>query len=81
MAAAVAMSTSPPTNSIQTQLIPLTILEVKVAQFGGNVPLERAGQSEDADPRCVFLAPDDGSYFSGPELHPQSGTVVSWRSR
>ena len=62
---------------IWTPLIPSTFPEEKVAQFGGNVPLERAGQPEEVAPSYVFLASDDGSYFTGQVLHPNGGTVVN----
>ena len=37
----------------------------KVAKFGENVPLGRAGQPAELAPVYVLLASDDGSYISG----------------
>ena len=62
---------------IWTPLIPSTFPEEKVAQFGADVPLGRAGQPEEVATSYVFLASDDGSYFTGQVLHPNGGTVVN----
>jgi len=62
---------------IWTPLIPATFPEDKVASFGKEVPMERAGQPEEVAPSYVFLASDDASYMSGQVLHPNGGTVVN----
>jgi NAD(P)-dependent dehydrogenase (short-subunit alcohol dehydrogenase family) len=62
---------------IWTPLIPSTFPEEKVANFGSNVPLKRAGQPEEVAPSFVFLASDDSSYMSGQILHPNGGEVVN----
>jgi NAD(P)-dependent dehydrogenase (short-subunit alcohol dehydrogenase family) len=62
---------------IWTPLIPSTFPEEKVAQFGGNTPMKRAGQPEEVAPCYVFLASDDSSYFAGQILHPNGGEVVN----
>ncbi|HTE21393.1 MAG TPA: SDR family oxidoreductase, partial [Armatimonadota bacterium] len=62
---------------IWTPLIPATFPEEKVEQFGGDVPLKRAGQPEEVAPSFVFLASDDSSYMVGQILHPNGGTVVN----
>lgn len=62
---------------IWTPLIPATFPEDKVASFGKEVPMERAGQPEEVAPSYVFLASDDASYISGQVLHPNGGTVVN----
>jgi NAD(P)-dependent dehydrogenase (short-subunit alcohol dehydrogenase family) len=62
---------------IWTPLIPSTFDEEKVEQFGGNVPLGRAGQPEEVSPCYVFLASDDASYMTGQVLHPNGGSVVN----
>lgn len=62
---------------IWTPLIPSTFPEEKVASFGKQVPMQRAGQPEEVAPSYVFLASDDSSYFSGQVLHPNGGEVVN----
>jgi NAD(P)-dependent dehydrogenase (short-subunit alcohol dehydrogenase family) len=62
---------------IWTPLIPSTFPPEKVASFGGNVPMKRAGQPEEVAPCYVFLASDDSSYISGQILHPNGGEVVN----
>ena len=62
---------------IWTPLIPSTFDEEKVGKFGENVPMKRAGQSEEVAPSFVFLASDDSSYISGQVLHPNGGEVVN----
>lgn len=62
---------------IWTPLIPATFPEDKVASFGKQVPMQRAGQPEEVAPCYVFLASDDSSYMSGQILHPNGGEVVN----
>jgi NAD(P)-dependent dehydrogenase (short-subunit alcohol dehydrogenase family) len=62
---------------IWTPLIPSTFDEEKVASFGSNVPLGRAGQPSEVAPCFVFLASDDASYFTGQILHPNGGEVIN----
>ena len=62
---------------IWTPLIPATFPEDKVANFGKQVPMQRAGQPEEVAPSYVFLASDDSSYISGQVIHPNGGTVVN----
>ncbi|MFH7027032.1 MAG: SDR family oxidoreductase [Heteroscytonema crispum UTEX LB 1556] len=62
---------------IWTPLIPSTFPEEKVANFGKQVPMQRAGQPEEVAPSYVFLGSDDSSYFSGQILHPNGGEVVN----
>jgi NAD(P)-dependent dehydrogenase (short-subunit alcohol dehydrogenase family) len=62
---------------IWTPLIPATFPEDKVANFGKQVPMQRAGQPEEVAPSYVFLASDDSSYMTGQVLHPNGGTVVN----
>ena len=62
---------------IWTPLIPSTFPEEKVAQFGADVPMKRAGQPEEVATCYVFLASDDSSYMVGQILHPNGGTVVN----
>lgn len=62
---------------IWTPLIPSTFDEEKVASFGANVPLGRAGQPSEVAPCFVFLASDDSSYITGQILHPNGGEIVN----
>lgn len=62
---------------IWTPLIPSTFPADKVASFGSDVPLKRAGQPEEVAPSYVFLASQDSSYTTGQVLHPNGGTVVN----
>lgn len=62
---------------IWTPLIPSTFPPDRVATFGSDVPLQRAGQPEEVAPSYVFLASADASYMTGQVLHPNGGTVVN----
>jgi NAD(P)-dependent dehydrogenase (short-subunit alcohol dehydrogenase family) len=62
---------------IWTPLITSTFPEEKVARFGKQVPMQRAGQPEEIAPSFVFLAADDASYMSGQVLHPNGGDIVN----
>lgn len=62
---------------IWTPLIPATFEPDKVASFGSDVPLGRAGQPNEVAPAFLFLACKDGSYFTGQVLHPNGGEIVN----
>jgi NAD(P)-dependent dehydrogenase (short-subunit alcohol dehydrogenase family) len=62
---------------IWTPLIPSTFPPDKVAEFGSDVPLGRAGEPMEVAPCYVFLASSDSSYMSGQILHPNGGEVVN----
>jgi NAD(P)-dependent dehydrogenase (short-subunit alcohol dehydrogenase family) len=62
---------------IWTPLIPASFDADKVASFGKNVPLGRAGQPNEVAPSFLFLACEDGSYFTGQVLHPNGGEIVN----
>jgi len=62
---------------IWTPLIPSTFPPEKVAQFGADTPLKRAGQPEEVATCYVFLASDDSSYMAGQILHPNGGEIVN----
>lgn len=61
---------------VWTPLIPATYPADKVEDFGGHVPLGRAGQPSEIAPSYVFLASEDSSYMTGQVLHPNGGSVV-----
>jgi len=62
---------------IWTPLIPSTFPAKKVAEFGSDVPLGRAGEPEEIAPSYVFLASADGSYMTGQVLHPNGGEIIN----
>jgi NAD(P)-dependent dehydrogenase (short-subunit alcohol dehydrogenase family) len=48
----------------------------KMAHFGESTPMGRPGQPWEVAPSFLFLACEDGSYFTGQILHPNGGTPV-----
>jgi NAD(P)-dependent dehydrogenase (short-subunit alcohol dehydrogenase family) len=62
---------------IWTPLIPATFEAEKVAKFGSDTPMGRAGQPFELAPAYVFLASDDSSYISGQVLHINGGKVLN----
>ncbi len=62
---------------IWTPLIPATFKPKKVAKHGSDVPMERAGEPSEVAPAFLFLASEDGSYFTGQVLHPNGGEIVN----
>lgn len=61
---------------IWTPLIPSTMPPEKVAKFGDDTPLGRAGQPAELAPAYVLLAADDGSYISGARLAVSGGRPI-----
>jgi NAD(P)-dependent dehydrogenase (short-subunit alcohol dehydrogenase family) len=61
---------------IWTPLIPSTMPEEKVGQFGADVPLGRPGQPAELAPVYVLLASDDGSYVSGARVAVTGGSPI-----
>ena len=61
---------------VWTPLIPSTMPEEKVANFGADTPLGRAGQPAELAPAYVLLASDEGSYISGARLAVTGGRPV-----
>ena len=62
---------------IWTPLIASTFDEEKIAKFGSDAPMERAGQPNEVAPSFLFLASDDSSYITGQCLHPNGGEIVN----
>jgi NAD(P)-dependent dehydrogenase (short-subunit alcohol dehydrogenase family) len=62
---------------IWTPLIPSTMDEKTVSEFGQDTPMQRAGQPAELAPSYVFLASDDSSYMSGQVLHVNGGEVIN----
>ncbi|MCM6775190.1 SDR family oxidoreductase [Nocardia sp. CDC159] len=61
---------------IWTPLISSTMPPEKVAEFGDNTPLGRAGQPAELAPVYVMLASDEGSYVSGARIAVTGGNPV-----
>lgn len=61
---------------VWTPLIPATMPQEKVANFGTNTPLGRAGQPAELAPVYVLLASDEGSYISGARIAVTGGRPV-----
>jgi NAD(P)-dependent dehydrogenase (short-subunit alcohol dehydrogenase family) len=62
---------------IWTPLIPSTFPPEKVATFGSDSPLGRAGQPWECAECFLFLACDDASYMTGQVLHPNGGEIIN----
>jgi len=62
---------------VWTPLIPSTFPPEKVATFGSDVPLKRAGEPREIAPSYVFLACEDSSYMTGQVLHPNGGEIIN----
>lgn len=62
---------------IWTPLIVSSFDEEKVASFGSDAPMQRAGQPNEVAPCYLFLAADDNSYMTGQVLHPNGGEIVN----
>jgi NAD(P)-dependent dehydrogenase (short-subunit alcohol dehydrogenase family) len=62
---------------IWTPLIPSTFPKKKVAKFGSDVPMARAGEPAEVAPCFLFLATEDSSYLTGQILHPNGGEIVN----
>jgi len=62
---------------IWTPLIPATFSADKVATFGSDVPMGRAGEPAELGPAYVFLASKDASYITGQVLHVNGGEIVN----
>jgi NAD(P)-dependent dehydrogenase (short-subunit alcohol dehydrogenase family) len=61
---------------IWTPLIPATMPEEKVEQFGADTPLGRAGQPAELAPAYVFFASQESSYITGDRLGVTGGRLL-----
>ena len=61
---------------IWTPFIPGSMPPDMVEDFGSGTPMGRAGQPWEVATAFLFLASDDGSYFTGQTLHPNGGMIV-----
>jgi len=62
---------------IWTPLIPASFEAERVATFGSDSPMGRAGEPREVAPCYVFLASNDSSYMTGQILHPNGGEVIN----
>ncbi|MBT2787801.1 MULTISPECIES: SDR family oxidoreductase [unclassified Halomonas] len=62
---------------VWTPLIPASFDEDKVASFGDQVPMKRAGQPSEMGPAYVYLACEESSYMSGQTLHLNGGVILN----
>lgn len=62
---------------VWTPLIASSFSGKKVANFGSDVPMGRAGQPVEIAPAYLFLASDDASYITGQFIHPNGGEIVN----
>jgi hypothetical protein len=62
---------------VWTPLIPSTMPEDQVKEFGQNVPLKRPGQPAELAPVYVLLASDESSYITGQVYGVTGGTVLA----
>jgi NAD(P)-dependent dehydrogenase (short-subunit alcohol dehydrogenase family) len=62
---------------VWTPLIPSSFPPEKTEKFGSQVPMGRAGEPAEIATAYVFLASEDGSYFTGQCLHPNGGYIVN----
>ncbi|WP_454050316.1 SDR family oxidoreductase [Cellulomonas sp. Marseille-Q8402] len=62
---------------IWTPLIPATMPEEKVQEFGADTPLGRAGQPAELAPAYVFFASQESSYITGDRIGVTGGRPLS----
>lgn len=62
---------------IWTPLIPATMPEGKVEQFGSDTPLGRPGQPAELAPAYVFLASQESSYITGDRIGVTGGRILA----
>ena len=62
---------------IWTPLIVGSFDAEKVQSFGSDTPMGRAGEPVEVATSYLFLASEDGSYFTGQVLHPNGGEIVN----
>jgi NAD(P)-dependent dehydrogenase (short-subunit alcohol dehydrogenase family) len=61
---------------IWTPLIPASFSAERVATFGSDTPMKRAGQPYELAPAYVYLASEDSSYVTGQVIHVNGGSIV-----
>jgi len=62
---------------VWTPLIVSSMEPDKIATFGSDSPMGRAGQPVEIAPCYLFLASEESSFMTGQVLHPNGGEVVN----
>ena len=62
---------------IWTPLVVSSFKAGKVAKFGSDVPMKRAGEPIEVASCYLFLACNDSAYMSGQVLHPNGGEIIN----
>lgn len=62
---------------VWTPLIPASMDDEKVEGFGGQVPMQRAGQPSEMGPAYVYLASQESSYMTGQTIHLNGGVILN----
>lgn len=62
---------------VWTPLIAATFPAEKVATFGGDTPMGRAGEPWECAECYVFLASESSRYLTGQVLHPNGGEIIN----
>ena len=62
---------------IWTPLIVSSFKRSKVATFGSEVPMKRAGEPAEVAPAYLFLACEDSVYITGQVIHPNGGEIIN----
>lgn len=62
---------------VWTPLIPASFPAEKVAEFGSDTLLKRAGQPSEIGPAYVFLASEEASFITGETIHINGGSHIS----
>ncbi len=62
---------------IWTPLIVSSFKPAKVAVFGSDVPMKRAGEPVEVAPAFLFLASGDAAYITGQVIHPNGGEIIN----
>lgn len=62
---------------VWTPLIVSSFKAAKVAKFGSDAPMKRAGEPAEVAPAYLFLASSDSTYITGQVIHPNGGEIIN----